>query len=349
VRLDHKRLRQVLLNLLDNAVKFTDRGGVTLRVECLEDGDTPVRLRFAVEDTGVGIAPDEREAIFLPFEQAGEPHRRFGGAGLGLAITRQLLRRMGSEIQLESEPGRGSRFGFDLALPAADAAPLPAPPEPRITGYEGPRRKVLVVDDVAGNRSVVMDLLSSLGFDVLEADNGENALRAVQAHAPDLVLMDILMPVLDGIEATERLRASARHAQLPIIMLSAGAAERERERSLEVGADAFLVKPIDFAELLRHIGRLLRLPWRRGAPMAPALPPVGEESAIVAPPPEEIEDLYRLARMGNMRAIREHAKTLAAHGRYASFAERLDVLASRFESRAILELVERYRETGTAS
>ncbi|WP_280154933.1 ATP-binding protein [Piscinibacter sp. XHJ-5] len=351
VRVDDKRLRQVLLNLLDNAVKFTDRGGVALQVAPVEHGGPHARLRFSVEDTGVGIAADQFENIFQPFEQAGEAQRRFGGAGLGLAITRQLVRRMGSEIQVESEPGRGSRFWFDVDLPSAEAAPQPAAPAPRITGYEGPRKKVLVVDDVAGNRAVVADLLRSLGFEVVDADNGEAALKSVRAEAPDLVLMDILMPVLDGLQAVRRLRRSAEHARLPVVMLSAGAADRERERSIDAGADGFVVKPIDFAELLRHIGRLLKLSWRHAAAAVPAATGAAEDDVAMVPPPaDELEELYRLARIGNMRTIREHAQQLRARdARYTPFADRLQRLASRFESRAILELIERYREKDTHS
>ncbi|MFL6664783.1 MAG: ATP-binding protein [Rhizobacter sp.] len=349
VQVDDKRLRQVLLNLLDNAVKFTDHGGVGLRVCRLDDGQAIARLRFEVQDTGVGIAPEQLDAIFLPFEQVGDPQRRFGGTGLGLAITRQLVRRMGSEVRIDSEPGRGSRFWFDVALHAAASPPLPAPPAPRIIGYDGERRRVLVVDDVSGNRAVIADLLGSLGFDVLEADQGEAALKIIETDPPDLVLMDILMPVMDGLAATLRLRAMPAYAKLPIIMLSAGASEPEREKSVQVGADAFLVKPIDFGELLRHIGRLLGLAWRHAAPPMPArVEPEADAAAMVAPPPDEMEQLFRLARIGNMRSIRERAEQLAAMDpRYAPFAERLELLASRFQSRAILELIARYREGAT--
>ena len=349
VQVDDKRLRQVLLNLLDNAVKFTDHGGVGLRVCRLDDGQAIARLRFEVQDTGVGIAPEQLDAIFLPFEQVGDPQRRFGGTGLGLAITRQLVRRMGSEVRIDSEPGRGSRFWFDVALHAAASPPLPAPPAPRIIGYDGERRRVLVVDDVSGNRAVIADLLGSLGFDVLEADQGEAALKIIETDPPDLVLMDILMPVMDGLAATLRLRAMPAYAKLPIIMLSAGASEPEREKSVQVGADVFLVKPIDFGELLRHIGRLLGLAWRHAAPPMPArVEPEADATAMVAPPPDEMEQLFRLARIGNMRSIRERAEQLAAMDpRYAPFAERLELLASRFQSRAILELIAHYREGAT--
>src|SRR5205814_38737 len=180
VSVDAKRLRQVLFNLLSNAVKFTDRGSVTLSAHALQCSGDQVRLRFAVEDSGIGIAADRLEAIFLPFEQAGDPTRRSGGTGLGLAISRQLVRLLGSDIHAVSEPWRGSRFWFDVDLPLVDAGFAAVPTQHGVTGYEGPRKKVLVVDDVADNRALVVNLLASLGFDTLEAADGEEMLAQAQ-------------------------------------------------------------------------------------------------------------------------------------------------------------------------
>ncbi|RQP25185.1 ATP-binding protein [Piscinibacter terrae] len=347
VQVDAKRLRQVLLNLLDNAVKFTDSGGVTLRAQRLDDGDLHARLRFVVEDTGVGIAADQQQAVFLPFEQAGDAQRRLSGTGLGLAISRQLVRRMGGDIAIDSAPGRGSRFSFELRLACSISVPPVAEKVPRITGYDGPRRLVLVVDDVAGNRAVVMDLLGSLGFELDEADHGEAAIGTVQARRPDLVLMDILMPVMDGLTAMQRIRELPGCAHLPVIVLSAGASELDKARSLRMGADGFLVKPIDFDDLLVRVGTLLHLAWRHEAPAPQGGTDPGEP--LTPPPPEEIEELYRLARIGNMRSIRQSAEALAARDpRYAAFARLLATLSSRFESQAIMELIARYRAAGKA-
>ncbi len=346
VQVDAKRLRQVLLNLLDNAVKFTDAGSVSLRVTRQSDGSGPARLRFEVEDTGIGIPPDEQHAIFQPFEQVGDVQRRLGGTGLGLAISRQLVRHMGGELAVESEHGRGSRFTFEIDLATAAGAARSALRGPRITGYSGPRRRVLVVDDVSGNRAVVTDLLSWLGFDVEEADQGDAALKCIEARRPDIVLMDILMPVMDGLTATQRLRAMPGCAQLPVIVLSAGASEGDKARSLRVGADGFLVKPIDFDELLLHMGTLLDLDWLHEAPAVP--PMVEPDEPLIAPPPDEVEKLYRLARIGNMRSIRQSAEALAAADpRYARFSQALCALAGRFQSRAIMELISRFRDPAT--
>ncbi|MCP4007948.1 MAG: hypothetical protein GY726_00380, partial [Proteobacteria bacterium] len=194
VKTDETRLRQVLLNLLDNAVKFSDSGNVTLRVHHLSnaESDDPghlashVLLRFEVQDTGCGIAPDQLTRIFQPFEQIGDVTRQDKGTGLGLPISRRLVQLMGSELHVDSEPGRGSTFWFDVSLPMVQAATRAAQPLERvITGYQGPRRKVLVVDDIDSNRSLAIDLLKPLGFELAQAQDGRQAIERAQSLAPD--------------------------------------------------------------------------------------------------------------------------------------------------------------------
>jgi CheY-like chemotaxis protein len=259
---DEKRLRQVLLNLLGNAVKFTDRGAVTLQIEPLPAPAARARLRFEVRDTGVGIPADKLDAIFQPFEQAGERMQRIGGTGLGLTISRQLVRAMGGEIRVESTPGQGSRFRFELEFPLGAAAAAGALRAPEIVGYEGPRRKVLIVDDVEENRALLRQLLTRLEFNVYEAADGENGIAVAQATRPDLILLDSVMPVMDGIEATRRLRAIPEQSAVPIIVISAATSSTDRERSLANGASAFLAKPVVLHGLLQEMGSLLRLTWK---------------------------------------------------------------------------------------
>jgi len=207
IQVDDNRLRQILLNLLTNAVKFTDAGRVILRVGVVPgETDAAVRLRFEVEDTGIGIAEKQLETIFQPFEQVGDVQRRPGGTGLGLAISRQLARLMGSDIHAESRVGQGSRFCFEIDRPVLGIE-VALPSLPRTTrGYHGTRQKIVVVDEVASSRAVVADLLDSLDFEVIEAANGQEALEQAQAYLPDLMVMDIIMPVMDGLEAIRRLR-----------------------------------------------------------------------------------------------------------------------------------------------
>ena len=265
VRVDEQRLRQVLLNLLGNAVKFTDSGRVCLRVASVSGAGDPARLRFDVEDTGVGIAPHELEHVFQPFEQVGMVERRVGGSGLGLAISRQLVRMMGGDLHVESRPaplpGHGSRFWFELLLPLASPPAAVRVAGRDVAGYAGPRRRILVVDDIVDNRRLITDWLRPLGFELEEAVDGEQALAKAQAFCPDLVLMDSAMPVMDGLEATRRLRRMASLQQMPIIAISAAAYEQDQQRSLAAGADAFLAKPVELAALRERIGALLRLEW----------------------------------------------------------------------------------------
>jgi signal transduction histidine kinase/ActR/RegA family two-component response regulator len=258
---DEKRLRQVLLNLLGNAVKFTDKGEVRLTVTAGPAGDGMARLNFAVRDTGVGIADDEKGRIFQAFEQAGDLSRRYSGTGLGLAISRHLVRLMGADIEVQSTLGQGSVFRFQLTFPIGERARTASPLRTR-TGYEGRRRLVLVVDDNAANRHMLADLLRGLQFEVAEASDGELALRSIEAIKPDLVLMDWAMPGMDGVEATRRLRTQPHWRDLPVVLVSANVTADGRERSVSAGANAFLAKPVQQERLLELMGELLELRWR---------------------------------------------------------------------------------------
>ncbi|HEV8690010.1 MAG TPA: ATP-binding protein, partial [Ideonella sp.] len=214
IQADAKRLRQVLLNLLGNAIKFTERGSVGLQVEVLERDAKRTRLRFSISDSGIGIDERQFESIFKPFEQGSAVHRRYGGTGLGLAISQQLARMLGGEIRVQSELGAGSRFWFEADFLLGDAAAA-APSAPSPVGYEGPRRRVLIVDDVPGNRAMLGDLLGTLGFETTPACNGREALEQLQGQPCDLVLMDMAMPVMDGFEAIGEIRGG-RWKAMPV-------------------------------------------------------------------------------------------------------------------------------------
>ena len=263
VRVDEKRLRQVLLNLLSNAVKFTDTGKVVLRATRLQStsaGET-ARLRFEVEDTGIGMNEAQLARLFQPFEQLGSGRRREGGTGLGLVISRELIRLMGGDVDVRSRPGAGSVFGFDFEAPivAARARALPARATP--TGHEGRLRKVLVVDDVSHNRAMLLDFLGTLGFELAQACNGAEALDMAARFQPDLIVMDMMMPVMDGFDAMQRLRSMPEFADLPLIATSASATQDVQGRSRAAGADAFISKPIKHDVLLEVMGRLMAVTW----------------------------------------------------------------------------------------
>ena len=262
---DPTRIRQVLLNLLSNAVKFTHQGGVTVRLgadELAPSGVGPFGLRVSVRDTGVGIAPDKRAGLFEAFTQAdASTTREYGGTGLGLAISSRLVALMGGEIRVEGEPGVGSTFTFEVrveALPDLRSAPRPenspAPrPEdsaPRLASGPPSALRVLAAEDNAVNQRVVARLLRQLGSDVDVVANGREALEALRAAAGagrpyDVVLMDVQMPVMDGHEATRRLRRELAPADQPhVIALTANAMTGDREACLDAGADDYLTKPV---------------------------------------------------------------------------------------------------------
>ncbi|MBN3753109.1 response regulator [Paraburkholderia sp. Tr-20389] len=346
VRADEHRLRQVLLNLLSNAVKFTDRGEVRLFIRRGESG----AVRFEVHDTGIGISAEYHETIFMPFEQAGGKERRAGGTGLGLAISRQFVRAMGGEVKVDSVVGRGSVFWFEL--PSALVEPRiahAASATAIVTGYAGPRRKVLVIDDVQVNRTVIVELLTRIGFATTEAASGADGIAIAQAERPDLILTDIVMPGIDGLDVTRRLRAMPGFAFTPIIAISASPFGTDGARSLAAGASAFITKPVDFDVLLARIGELMGIEWIRAVVQVDA----GLDLPVTFPSgmdADAMSELHRLARDGNMSGIAQWAERIAASDPpHAAFAARLHQLARAYQSKAILQLVEQYLEGNTAS
>ncbi len=344
IRADENRLRQVLLNLLDNAVKFTDRGELILHVRVLRRRPRDVELQFEVQDTGVGIDEKDLAMIFRPFEQVGDERRRFNGTGLGLAISGQLVRLMGSDIHVESRPGAGSRFWFTLTVPIGQDMAARPPSQAAISGYTGRRQRVLIVDDVATNRALLVDMLKPIGFELSEAAGGAQALEQVAARAPDLVLMDVMMPVMDGLEAIRRLRRLSGLERLPVIAVSASASGADQRSCLAAGASSFIAKPIKQEALLQQIGAHLGLTWVVGG-SAEAGAVV--EPTLVAPPVQEMRRLHQLARAGNMRGVREWSDEVAAlDARFHPFANLLRRLADGFESKAIVALSKQYARSG---
>ena len=340
---DEKRLRQVLINLLGNAIKFTDQGGVALDVSLISADLRSARVRFEVRDTGIGIPAEKIRQIFQPFEQAGDFRNRAGGTGLGLSISNQIIGLMHSRIDVESREGEGSRFWFELDLRICEQiAPASTGGSRRATGYFGPRRSILIVDDTDANRAVLTDWLGAIGFETIEASDGAEALEVAATAKPDLILMDIKMPVMNGFEATERLRAMDEFRDVPVLALSASVTAEVEEKSRKAGANGFVAKPIDQDELIHLIGRSLRIEWEY-AESGLAGTGAEETDHFVAPPEHELRALLTLAQAGNMRAIRSEAQRIAAlDPRYEPFAERICILASNYQSPAILRLIEEH-------
>ncbi len=275
---DPHRLRQVLLNLVDNAVKFTAIGGVTVRIE--RASAEPFALRVAVSDTGIGIPPAAQKRLFVRFAQADASiSRRFGGSGLGLTICRQLVALMGGELTLASEAGRGTTFSFVLPVrPVAGAGSAPArlvPSAAVAPGPRGARGRVLLAEDSRSNQLVAAAILRRAGFTVDVAADGEEAAARAAARRYDLILMDVQMPKLDGFGATARIRALPPPAgTVPIIALTASVRPEDRDRCFEAGMTGYVAKPIDLIALLSAVDQALagRRAGRRGAEPAEELP-----------------------------------------------------------------------------
>jgi len=335
VRADGRRLRQVLVNLVDNAIKYTQSGGVALKIG-LHDG----RVRFLVEDTGIGIHPERLGEIFDVFHRVHDPIYDAQGTGLGLAIAKRLVRLMGGDLRVESEPNQGSRFWFDLDLPEVAAASRAAE-EPKVVAVRGSRRRVLVVDDDPHSRGLFRDLLLPLGFELYEAADGEEGLRQAEAHRPDAILMDMRMPGLDGLEATRRIRALPQFEHTLIIAISASAFEHNRARCREAGADDFLPKPFRHERLLELLSTGLGLTRvyadaraeERGAPPAPH-----------APPAEWLQTMLEAARRGDRERLIEQAREAEGLG-YARFATDVRALVEGFKMRKLRHWLDSLRDT----
>jgi signal transduction histidine kinase/CheY-like chemotaxis protein len=266
---DPLRLRQVLLNLLGNAIKFTHAGEIAVEVSLAAARNGAARLCFSVRDTGIGIARGKLEAIFKPFLQVdGSTTRQYGGTGLGLTICRSLVEMMHGEIHVESQPGQGSRFWFIVPAPFADSAEAPAPPAPTIPTVEGTRLRVLLAEDNPINQRLAVRMLEKMGHTVIVAGDGADAVAKYAAQEEfDVILMDVQMPVMSGLEATARIREREKFTGLhiPIVALTAHAIRGDRERCLEAGMDDYLAKPVRLEELAAAVGRAARFK-KKGVP-----------------------------------------------------------------------------------
>ncbi len=357
VRADEKRLRQVLLNLLSNAVKFTDKGTVNFRVSVIDaESSEPdplktenisdlgrCKIRFEITDTGPGMNLEQQARLFQPFEQVGA-NKRSEGTGLGLAISQKLVQTMGSSIRVRSAPGQGSTFWMEIAIPLSSAQVTGVQASERaIIGYRGPRLRALIVDDKTYNRAVLVNLLGLSGFEVFEAENGAEGVRmAVETH-PDIIMMDLIMPLMTGIEATQRIRQLPELNNTVIIACSASVFETDQQQSVLAGCNDFLAKPVNARRLFELLELHLKLEWIYDTPAKSAESPAGENLTLVPPPQEELIQLLPLAQKGNLRRIREQADRIEQlDPSYAPFARKLRELAKSFREREVLALIKQY-------
>jgi len=334
VRADEKRLRQILINLLGNAIKFTASGTVTLRVQHQRE-----MARFDIADTGPGMSRDELARVFEPFERGSAASgMSVGSTGLGLTIARMLTELMGGEMTVASRPGDGTTFTIRLFLPEA-TGPLPeGATRARRTGYAGARRRVLTVDNEEADRRLLADLLQPLGFTVDSAASGEEALALLARAEPfDAVFMDLAMPGIDGWETIRRLRA-AGHA-MPVAVVSANAFDKKLENPVGLPSDDFLVKPVRVNELLDWLGTRLQLDWQLAEPRAeaPAAP-----QAEQLPPPDALRELQHAVNLGHVRGVKRQLDAIeAADPAHSAFAARMRLLAAAFRYETMNEQIEK--------
>jgi signal transduction histidine kinase/CheY-like chemotaxis protein len=337
---DQQRLRQVLENLLGNAVKFTTSGGV--RLEAVPDPAGADRFRFAVTDTGPGLSSDDIARLFQPFSHAGSGRPHEQGAGLGLAISQHLVGLMGGRIEVEGAPGKGGRFSFAIPLPPSSSPVSAVVPSRRIIGHEGRRRRVLLVDDLEVNRRLLREFLGPLGFDLTEAETGAQALEAVAgavgADAFDLVLLDLRMPGMDGFELTRRIRALPGPGPR-LVATSASVFGFNRDDASRAGADDFLPKPFQESQLLEILRHQLRLAWRHEDEKPVAVPVASAaDLAPVAtlPSAAQLTPLRVAANRGDIVALRAAIAVLRAEApSHAAFTDELEALATSYQMAAL--------------
>nr|WP_246564610.1 hybrid sensor histidine kinase/response regulator [Leptothoe spongobia] len=358
VQTDEKRLRQVLINLLSNAIKFTDQGSVTLRVDVVEQSATNARVLFEVIDTGIGIAAEDLTKLFGTFEQVGDRQKQSEGTGLGLAISQRIVQLMGGIIEVKSQPGQGSEFFFSIdTLIAEDWQQQRFNGNRRINGYtrqtdasshsvKSERQlKILMVDDRWENRSVVLNLLEPLGFTVLEAENGKDALAKLETVQPDVMITDLAMPVMNGFELLHHIRSSPTLQTLTVIVSSASVSLADQNRSLDQGGDYFLPKPVDAQVLFRLLADSLGIEWEYELQTDDTSP--SEVVQITLPSTTMLETLLDLAQCGRIAELQDQLDQLLQQDKiYATFCESMTQLAEQFQVEALETQLQGYLEQG---
>jgi signal transduction histidine kinase/CheY-like chemotaxis protein len=342
VHTDRKRLRQILINLMSNAIKYTEAGHASLSVRYRSQV-----VEFEISDTGMGIQPEDLERIFEPFERGRTPAvRSIPGTGLGLTITKLLTQIMGGELLVLSEPGQGTTFTVRMMLSEATHA-VSAPSPRRMSGHTGPRMTVLLADDDPAHLELVRSLLEPLGFGVLLAVDGKSCLALARSHRPHLAMLDISMPDMTGWEVAAALRGMENSRSLRIIMVSANAHEFSPGADGNSPHDAFLMKPIELQVLLERVGQMLGIEWIYAAPPTVSAPGDAPVGALPEESHHHIEDLYRLGRIGHVRGIEAKLKEIETENpSTAPFAAHLRTLVTNFDLKRYMSVLAAIRKRG---
>ncbi|MBD3308551.1 PAS domain S-box protein, partial [candidate division KSB3 bacterium] len=351
VKTDQRKLRQILINLLGNAIKFTEEGGVALRVRASHAPS--LQLRFEIEDSGSGIAPDELDTLFELFTQTESGQKAGGGSGLGLPISRQFIHLLGGEISVKSQVGYGSTFRFTIQIEPADAADIEQEEiSQRVIGLEPGQSayRILIVEDNFESRTLLRKLLEEVGFEVQEAVDGQQAIDIHDQWQPHLIWMDMRMPVMDGYEATKRIKATLKGQATAIIALTASAFEEQRAHILAVGCDDFIRKPFRerdiFETMHTYLGVRYRYDTASTADRHPSGSPMERKSLtpdnLQTLPPEVLAELEQAVAQLDMERIEAVITAIRPHN--ASVADILTTLAQDFQYPKMLTLVREARE-----
>ncbi|MEI8170289.1 MAG: ATP-binding protein [Rhodoferax sp.] len=341
VQADTKRLSQILINLLSNAVHFTDQGSVTLHVDCRSDV-----IRFDIVDTGIGIEPQDQERIFMPFERGAAGRRRGEpGTGLGLTITGLLTSLMGGDLSLQTQSGVGSTFSVRLYLREIDDPGPRAEPPLQIAGFFGKRRTLLVVDDQPVQRQMLAGMLTPLGFAITEAASGLECLDYLADKQPDAILLDICMDGMDGWQTAQQIR-SRGYTSVPIIMVSANVLENHSSLLKSAGCQAFVSKPVLESELMAALQRHLGLEWKAAGasvPVEPITPQAGEARWQLTE--DARTELIHLVQLGHVHGLHRLLDRLSAENpSMTAHVQHLREFVSRCELESLLDHLKKYED-----
>ena len=359
VRGDETRLRQILLNLLSNAVKFTQTGGVTLKIGYVEDftaesqasikSRSKRQIRFQIEDTGTGIESTKLAEIFLPFHQSFNPDVQSDGTGLGLTISQNIIKEMGSSIEVTSTPGKGSTFWFDLTLPEVESQLLEE--ETKFddnfpSDYRGLAPSILLVDDNHSSRSVLVSLFTTFNFPLWSANSGELGVELALQHHPDVIIFDYVLPGIDGAQMLEQIDRQWKLTDTLTICVSGFDLDRAADNpasAVDTIGDAFLHKPVDLTELLNLLEAHLEIEWIY-PPQSDVAPrptnPASDLNSIAIPPIDRLNLFVTLIKQGNIWELQQLAKQLQTQPEYEPFADRIIELAQRFQIKKLRHFIQ---------